>query len=816
MRSYINKIRAFLEIKHPKCTSCNRRIGILDRPERCCLCDKAICSSCIVNERFCETCAEKVPKYYRERYISLNWFSVLFWLAIGFSLMGMAWWLYPGWILEGILPNVIGLIFPLTVLFVGLIITLLAPLVPKLGTWRFYHDMQNDEFRDRLIEEMEGRPPEEKFNFSRHLFNFKEKIIDWHKRTKFKSVYVMGLLLNILVFGGLIAYFNAEEIVSDSYASNFVGYVFLFSVFINYLTIFLASAFYSKKAKSNLWNRLAIEFLSWSYACIFPLGFIGLVFGIVIQFQYLPAIATDVGLALIEGSQALFRTSILLISLLQLFLLFKKPDFDWRKNNEGKSNFSVKFLQNMYSKIRWLIAGFFVLMVIIAYLLSVLVIIMDPFYIFNITGYVMNFVYLIFIFGALKLVRYKHWVKGKIRISNDVIAKFGAAILILNIIPTVATIQGTNSDLNNQFSQIFGEDWENKIEQSGIPTRQLPYASWDAYFGYTRVPSNAYYGIIYTTDHPRYVIDPNSGALITNGSIKNTNITHEFKFDLYLPAGRENQYFPVNLTLGDGNSKKYPLILMIHGLGTDRGTMNANVTSQILANLGYAVCDISYGDIGAYNASETNSTLEKGYDVPDVIFQIVRFLQFIENNSDYYHVDVSKTAVVGRSWGGFLSLILAYGYRHPFFAGNFSSTINITSVVAFYSASKVMGIGDRIFEIGDLIELVSKKTPIFRGSSDNQSADYNPQWTYFDPLTLSTKQFGVSNLPNTLLFHGTHDMIVPPAWSRDFEAHLKAQNRVVIAGYYPFGCHGFDGLPWSHYGQSSLYYMTRFIQLSNM
>ncbi len=816
MRKYITKIRSFLEIKHPKCTACNRRIGILDRPERCSLCDKAICSSCIVNERFCETCANKMPKYYRERYLSLNWLSVLFWLFIGFSMMGLAWWLYPGWLLEGILANVIALIFPLIVLFTGLFIALIAPLVPKPGTWLFYYRMKNDEFRDRLIEKIEGRSAEKGFNFSRFLFNIKEKIIEWQKKTKFISVYILGLLLNLLVFGALVVYFNAEEVFADTYASNFAGYIFLFSVVVNFLTIFLAAAFYSKKSKNNILNRLIIEFLSWAYAFIFPLGFVGLIFGIIIQFQYLPALATDAGVALIEGSQALFRISTLLISVLQLFLLFKKPDLDWKKNNESKPEFKITFIRSTYSKMRWLVAGFFVLMVIIAYILSVLVIIIDPFYVFNITGYVMNFVYLFFIFGAMKLVRYKHWVKGKIRISNDVVAKIGAAILILNIIPTMATIQATNSDLDSQFAEVFGEDWELKIEGSGIPTRRLAYSSWDAYFGYSRVPSNAYYGLTYTTDHPRYVIDPISGVLVSNGSVKNTNITHEFKFDLYLPAGRENEYFPVNLTPGDGHSKKYPLVLMIHGLGTDRGTMNANVSSQILANLGYAVCDISYGDVGAYNASDTNSTLEKGYDVPDMIFQIARFLQYIENNSDYYHVDVSRTSVVGRSWGGFLSLILSYGYQHPFFAGNYSSTLNISSVIVFYPASKVMSVGDKIFEIGDMFDLISKKTPIFRGSSENQSANFNPQWIYFDPLTLSSKQFGVSKLPNTLIFHGTHDMIVPPGWSRDFEAHLKRENRTVIAGYYPFGCHGFDGLPWSHYGQSTLYYLTRFIQLSNI
>lgn len=808
MTNFFEKIGSFLSSKHPSCPNCNARIGILDRPEKCAICDKSICSTCIKYERFCDKCADKVPKFYQKQYGWLNGLSVIFWLCIGLSLIGIAWWKFPGWQLTNISDNLIALIVPIGFIVLGLIITIFAPHVPKLGTWLFYLKMKNDKYRNEIADTIEGRTPKHRFSLSRFIFNIKEKIINWQIKTKFKSTFIFGFLLNGMIFLLLIAYFTTGKLSEDTFLSNIAGIIFIFSIFWNYLTLFLAAAFYSDKSKQNRSTRLFIELISWSYAFILPFSFLEFVVGCLIQFQYIKVLSVTVGISLIHGSQGMFRLSTILIFILQIFLLLKKPNLDRKSNNKGESEHHKNFFQ-------WLIFAFFALLVFIGFLLSILVLITDVLYIFNVTGYLINFIYLFFIFGAIKLADYKIEKHGKIHLSKDVIAKLGAVILIINIIPTIGTTLGTNFSLDRQFATVFGDNWNQEIESSGIPIKHLPYSSWDAFFGYPQIPSNGHYGILYGTDNPRFVIDPITGNPISNGSEKYPSVVHEFKFDLYLPAGEPNGFFPVNLKPGDGNPKKYPLVLMIHGLGADRGPMNANITSQVLANYGYAVCDVSFGDFGWYNASEVNPKLEKGYDLPDTIFQVAQFLQFIESNSDYYHVNVSNTAIVGRSWGGFMSLVIAYSYEHPFFAGNFSSNLHINSLIVFYPTSKILTAGERIFELGDILSFVDEKTPIIRGSDDPDSIYYNPQWKYFDPFYLSGTESGLLTIPNTLIFQGTHDFGIPPAWSRDLETHLRENNRKVIAGYYPLGAHGFDAVTWSHFGQSTLYYMSRFILLSS-
>jgi dienelactone hydrolase len=741
----------------------------------------------------------------------LDRFLVILGLIIGFSLIGQAWWRFSGWIITNMADNIRIALVPIAYLIIGFIIIVFSPFVPKLGTHWFYHKIKDKTYRNMILDQIEGKSTEEKFNISKALFNIKENIINWFFKTKFKPVYIFGLLLNFLIFWLLLGYFTTGRIVEDTEISNIAGYLFGFSVGWNYLTLFLAATMYSNKANHNLLSRVSTEFLSWVYAFILPFGFLQFIAGKLIQFQYLTAIPTATGLSLIDGAQGIFRLTVLIIIALQGLLFFKTPDDTRNTNTKMDRGESQSFFRIIYSKGRWFLSTIFVFTVFVAFILSVLILITDPLYIFNVMGYMINLLYLFFIFGALKLVKSQETIHGRIHISKRFIAKIGAIILIINTIPAIGTILGTNPNLEKQFASVFGDDWETQLIGSGITTKNLPFSSWEAFFT-GPVPSNGFFGIPYGIDHPRYVI---TGNQISNGSEKFPDIVHEFKFDLYLPAGQANNFFPVNLTPGDGNFKKYPLVVMIHGLAADRGIMNANITSQILANYGYAVCDVSYGDFDAYNASEINSTQEKGYDLPDTIFQIANFLHFIENNSDYYHVDVSNTALVGRSWGGLMSLIIAYGYNHSFFAGNFSSNLSINSVVVYYPTSKILTGGENLFNLGKILTLTDNRTPIIRGSDNPVSGTYNAQWIYFDPFFLSGEESGQAQLPNTMILQGTHDFGIAPGWSRDLENHLRNNLRTVIAGYYPLGAHGFDALVWSPFGQSTLYYMCRFLQLSN-
>ena len=386
--------------------------------------------------------------------------------------------------------------------------------------------------------------------------------------------------------------------MADTEFSNLAGRIFVFSVIINYLTMFLASAFYSNKSKENFKTRIFIEFLSWSYAFFLPLGIFYNIGGSIIKYQYVGGMPPETGIAFIDGAIGLVQLAVIFVMILQMLLMRKTPNMDWKSNYEGQPEFRVKFLRKLYSKARWLMAAFFALLVFVVYLLSCLMLILDPTVALSVISYPMLFVYAFLIFAAMKLVKYRPYPRKRFRISNDVIAKFGAVIILLNLIPTVGTVNVTNPSLDSQFSDVFGANWKQISEDNGYPIKKVPFSAWDGLFGYNSMDNNAYFNIPYCSDSPRFVRDSETGNILSNGTEKYTDIVHVFTFDLYLPAGEDNAEYPVNLKPGDGNPKKYPLVLQIHGLEGNKGTGNANMSSQLLANYGFAVCVIEYGDFG--------------------------------------------------------------------------------------------------------------------------------------------------------------------------------------------------------------------------
>ena len=122
---------------------------------------------------------------------------------------------------------------------------------------------------------------------------------------------------------------------------------------------------------------------------------------------------------------------------------------------------------------------------------------------------------------------------------------------------------------------------------------------------------------------------------------------------------------------------------------------------------------------------------------------------------------------------------IGYSYNHTYFAGNYSSNLNIKAIVPIYPGSKLLRWGYKLFELGDLLWFINRDTPIISGTSDPDSATFNPLWVYLDPLYLTSNESGQVIIPNTFLVQGTHDFQVPPAWSRDFEAHLRLHKRKV-------------------------------------
>jgi acetyl esterase/lipase len=390
-------------------------------------------------------------------------------------------------------------------------------------------------------------------------------------------------------------------------------------------------------------------------------------------------------------------------------------------------------------------------------------------------------------------------------------------IVIVNFLPLAGTLISTNPSLESQFTDVFGPTWKTDIQED--PTypfmHQVSFSMYDAYFGY-EMPINAKYGQVYMQSHPRYVKDNATKAILSNGSAVFKNITHDLKFDAYLPARPEF----TNITFGDGRTKKFPVLIFLHGSGSgvDRGAWNANFTTQYFANLGYAAFDISYGIIDYTNYPDTGGK-PLGYDYVDSILQIANFTKYLETHAEYYHADLSNTYVIGRSLGGWMALSVGYLANTTYAGGNFSSQIQIRGVVPFYPASDFPGFGSKFFNLLsglfnyfnlDIIAALQ-----IRGSSEPSDLDFNPDWLWYNPLWVA-ENAEPGSLPLTFGLQGTQDLNIPAGAMHRLEDTLKKNGHKVIAAYYPFVGHVFDVMHWSPYGQSVLYYMERMMALTSV
>jgi acetyl esterase/lipase len=356
--------------------------------------------------------------------------------------------------------------------------------------------------------------------------------------------------------------------------------------------------------------------------------------------------------------------------------------------------------------------------------------------------------------------------------------------------------------VENQFTDVFGAEWKSQIsDEEYALMHQYSFSAFDAYFGYD-IPTNSKLENVYMVDSPRYVKNESSGIIVSNGSSKYDAIKQKMIFDAYLPAGSK-----FNTTFDDGKTTKFPVIIMMHGIGMDRGSGNANLTTQYLANLGYLAIDMSYGFSGYCNVNYISGK-EKGYDFPDTIQQIGNFTKYLDAHQDEYHADMTNVYFAGRSFGGWMASVCAYGYNNSFMAGNFSSNMIVRGCIPYYPAYDIPSVGMNL--LNEFVDV-----PYFRGSDNPLDADYNPEWIYYRVPELISSTVTTGKLCPTLMFQGTGDYLVNPGWNRQYEAKLREFNRPVIAAYYPQGSHGFDAYHASPYGQSVLYYFARFLALTH-
>nr|MDO8109511.1 hypothetical protein [Candidatus Sigynarchaeota archaeon] len=780
------------------CPHCGRRLGLTRKLVKCAYSGEVVCTKCIVGGRFSDSVWDKIPKEYQQKFRVYDTLTFVAIITAGLWLMEAAFWTNPGWDLSDLMVALVQLLVTAAFLIFGLALVFTSLRLPPLGTWLFYWWIAKPANK-KAVEDAVNALGLGKYVPASNIFTIKTRFFAFMKRTRYKIVHFTSIGCNAAIIP-LHLIIRPNAALSGTYFSAIAGVILIAAIITTLFTTIITAGFYCNKTAENRKQRTILELLSWLYALCLPLVYLMFPLYLVASTGFIDEIPKFMAPVFFSLTTISTYVQPIIGIVLNVYLLVKaKPDFE-RKNYTFNSRLSSK---------EKVLRGFsnFAVLIVIGILLMLLfftfsLLVGDFFWFFAMlssTGFLFGAV-LPVVFAVLKLARRRP------RRPNQpywTLVKISAIMLAVFTIPALVTDTWTRANLDMQFAETFGADWRDQIPAGDAAMmHQVPFSWFDALYGHN-VPINVRFTIPYCQDSPRYVTYP--GGVKTNGTYKVISIVDTFVFDAYLPQGIE---------FGDSSSK-LPVIIWFHGVGMDIGIGNMNYTSQYLANEGYLVCDVEFGRVdwrgngsGITETSPNARDQRRGYDYPDTVQHVGNLTRFLKANEDFYHADLNSVYFGGRSLGAWAATICAYGYNASWMGTNFT-TMKASGCLAGYGAHGIPGAGESNIFFGS-------DPPYIRGASDPDSSEYNPEWGWYDPLKLadSTKNGGAKLCPS-FIFHGTNDDYVPAGWSRQLDATLKKSGYISIAGYYPLGAHGFDGMYWTQYPQNIHYYLERFLALTH-
>ncbi|MBN2150467.1 MAG: hypothetical protein JW839_03370 [Candidatus Lokiarchaeota archaeon] len=792
-----------------KCPHCGRTLGFTRKLVRCMCSGEVVCTKCIVGGRFSDSVWDKVPQEYQQKYRSADWLLFFFVVAAGLWLMQSGVWTNTGWDLGDLENAAIQLGITLAWVIAGMVFLFASLRLAPLSSWLFARWMRAHPLEVKSAAEAlaEGRyAPRSKG------YDLKRRLIQAAKRSKFSWLHFTALGCSA---ASIPLYFIVRWTagLAGSYVSWVAGLVEFVAIVSTVFSAIVAAGYYCKKDVENNAQRRLIELLSWLYIVMLPLAFFTYSLSVVASVNFIDELSSDYTLPLLAvhvfatvGMPAISIT-------LNWYVLFKgKPDFEAKHAPRQPQ----RVVGRVFRVISNIVLAIFIGVLLALLGLGLLIIVLDAAMAIAIlsSNAILFGVALPVTFTVLKLARKR---PARYNQPYNTLLRLAVVVMAINAVPLVGTMAWTNPSVEAQFAASFGDDWQSQITPAEYARmRQVPFSFFDMAHGYD-IPSNAKFTIEYCRDSPRYVsnhtVYPNGtrvDTVLSDGSSKFTQIVDTFVFDAYLPPW---------LGFGDGRPERLPVVIFMHGIGMSFGTENANWTSQYFANQGYLVCDLEYGFVRDRHFSgstipqgveSTSRSGRNGYDFPDTIYHVGNFTRFLENatNAAYFHADLDNVYFAGRSFGGWMAPVCAYGYNMSFMGANFSSAMTARGCIPYYGAHGIAAGGsDDIFFGADLAYI--------RGSSHESDPDYNELWKWMDPYVLAdkSKNGGVDVCP-TILLHGTNDYVTP-GWSRQLESILEASGFVAIGAYYPLGAHAFEAIHWLQYGQSTTYYVERFLALTH-
>jgi acetyl esterase/lipase len=225
-----------------------------------------------------------------------------------------------------------------------------------------------------------------------------------------------------------------------------------------------------------------------------------------------------------------------------------------------------------------------------------------------------------------------------------------------------------------------------------------------------------------------------------------------------------------------------PTVVVLYGGAWQQGTsaQAANV-SRALASKGYVVASLDYrhAPLSTY---------------PAQVDDVNRGILLLRDSADAWGMDLTRTAILGRSSGGHLAELAAY----------MPSGFPYRAVVAIYAPYDLaMGYAD--VPSPDPIGVREVLSSFLRGTPSERAAQYRQA---------SPASYVRPGLPPTLLMFGGRDHVVKPEFNRMAARALRAVRVPVIAVELPWAEHAFDLAPTGLGGQLAFNVISDFLAMN--
>ena len=166
-----------------------------------------------------------------------------------------------------------------------------------------------------------------------------------------------------------------------------------------------------------------------------------------------------------------------------------------------------------------------------------------------------------------------------------------------------------------------------------------------------------------------------------------------------------------------------------------------------------------------------------------MIYQIGNFTKLLETTyANTYNANLDSVFIMGGSAGGQLTGVVGLGYNDPYFAGNFSTALNIKGIVPIYPP------------------------------------DFAPGFLLPEGHPLELEKFTPSNLadptdPPGLIFQGLRDDLVSLDNGISIKNAMNTNGVDCLLLTFPFAAHASDLIVGNSYSQVWVYYLERFLYL---